>query len=200
MIGLYWWFNRAYRGHPMPHGMEGLKMADRTRTAHREVFVGAVLAGALGMLASMWAFIHLGYQLGTAAKFSSGHGYGFDVYNRMEQWVTAPEPGIPGAVAGMAAGLAGALLLITLRARFFGWPFHPIGYAISGSWSMNLVWLPLLIAWLAKVMVLRYGGLRLYRVALPFFLGLILGDCTMGTLWSLIGLLLGTPTYNFWGA
>ena len=184
----------------MPHGMEGLKMADRTHTSQREVFIGAILAGALGMLASMWAFIHLGYQLGTAAKFTSGHGYGFDVYNRMAQWVTAPSPGQPGAVAGMGAGLIAALMLIALRARFFGWPFHPIGYAISGSWSMNLVWLPLLIAWLAKLTVLRYGGLRLYRIALPFFLGLILGDCTMGTLWSLIGLLLGTPTYNFWGA
>jgi hypothetical protein len=200
MIGMYWWFNRAYRGHPMPHGLEGLKMADRTRTRQREVFTGAILAGGLGMLASMWAFIHLGYRLGTAAKFSSGYGYGWDVYNRLDQWVTAPAPHQPGAVAGMAAGLLVTLLLIALRSRFFGWPFHPIGYAISGSWSMNLVWLPLLIAWLAKLTVLRYGGLRLYRTALPFFLGLILGDVTMGTLWSLIGLLLGTPTYNFWGA
>ena len=65
---------------------------------------------------------------------------------------------------------------------------------------MNLVWLPLLIAWLTKLYILRYGGLRLYRAVLPFFLGLILGDCTMGTLWSLIGLMLDTPTYNFWGA
>lgn len=200
MIGLYWWFNRAYRGHPMPHGLEGLKMADRARARQREVFVGAILAGALGMLASMWAFIHLGYQLGTAAKFSSGYGYGWDIYNRMDQWLTAPTPGQPGPVAGMLAGLVVTLVLIALRSRFFGWPFHPIGYAISGSWSMNLVWLPLLIAWLAKLTVLRYGGLRLYRTALPFFLGLILGDVTMGTLWSLIGLLLGTPTYNFWGA
>jgi hypothetical protein len=200
MIGMYWWLNRAYRGHPMPHGLEGLKMADRTRTRQREVFVGALLAGGLGMLASMWAFIHLGYQLGTAAKFSSGYGYGWDIYNRMNQWLTAPSPAQPGPVAGMAAGLLVTLGLIALRARFFGWPFHPIGYAISGSWSMNLVWLPLLIAWLAKLTVLRYGGLRLYRTALPFFLGLILGDVTMGTLWSLIGLLLGTPTYNFWGA
>ena len=28
----------------------------------------------------------------------------------------------------------------------------------------------------------------------------LLGDVTMGTLWSVIGLLIGTPTYNFWGA
>jgi hypothetical protein len=200
MIGMYWWFNRAYRGHPMPHGLEGLKMADRTRTRHREVFVGSILAGSLGMLSSMWAFTHLGYQLGTAAKFWSGHGYGWDIYNRLNQWVTAPTPGQPGMVMAMGVGLAATLVLIALRASFFGWPFHPIGYAISGSWSMNLVWLPLLIAWMAKLTVLRYGGLRLYRAALPFFLGLILGDVTMGTLWSLIGIALGTPTYNFWGA
>src|SRR5205085_3632754 len=36
VIGLYWWFNRAYRGHPMPHGLEGLKMADWTRNSQRE--------------------------------------------------------------------------------------------------------------------------------------------------------------------
>jgi hypothetical protein len=200
MIGMYWWFNRAYRGHPMPHALEGLKMADRTRTPQREVFVAVLLAGALGTFASIWAFTHLGYQLGTAAKFWSGHGYGWDIYNRLDQWVTAPTPGEPSAVAAMGVGLLGALFLITMRANFFDWPFHPIGYAISGSWSMNLVWLPLLIAWAAKVSVLRYGGLRLYREALPFFLGLILGDVTMGTLWSLIGIAIGTPTYNFWGA
>lgn len=200
MIALFWWFNRAYRGHPMPHALEGLKMADRTQTRHREVFVGVMLAAALGMLASIWAFTHLGYQLGTAAKFWSGHGYGWDIYNRLNQWVTAPAPGEGPAVAAMGFGLTGALFLIAMRARFFGWPFHPIGYAISGSWSMNLVWLPLFIAWVAKLAVLRYGGLRLYRQVLPFFLGLILGDVTMGTLWSLIGIVIDTPTYNFWGA
>lgn len=197
---LFWWFNRAYRGHPQPHALEGLKMADRTGTRHREVFAGVMLAAALGSLASIWAFAHLGYQLGTAAKFWSGHGYGWDIYNRLNQWVTAPEPGEQPAVLGMGFGALGALFLIAMRARFFGWPLHPIGYAISGSWSMNLVWLPLLIAWLAKLVTLRYGGLSLYRQFLPFFLGLILGDVTMGTLWSLIGILIGTPTYNFWGA
>jgi hypothetical protein len=200
MIALFWWFNRAYRGHPQPHALEGLKMADRTGTRHREVLLGVMLAAALGVFASIWAFVHLGYQLGTAAKFWSGHGYGWDIYNRLNQWTTAPEPGEQPAVLAMGFGAAGALLLSAMRARFFGWPFHPIGYAISGSWSMNLVWLPLFIAWVAKLVTLRYGGLRLYRQFLPFFLGLILGDVTMGTLWSLIGILIGTPTYNFWGA
>lgn len=65
---------------------------------------------------------------------------------------------------------------------------------------MNLVWFPLLIAWAVKSTILRYGGLPRYRMFLPFFLGLILGQSIVGSLWSLIGLALGIPTYSFWGA
>ena len=51
-----------------------------------------------------------------------------------------------------------------------------------------------------KGSTLRYGGLNTYRRFVPFFLGLVLGDCVMGSLWGLIGLLLGVRTYNFFGA
>ena len=35
-----------------------------------------------------------------------------------------------------------------------------------------------------------YGGSRMYRQALPFFLGLILGDFVTGAAWSIIGTVL----------
>ena len=60
--------------------------------------------------------------------------------------------------------------------------------------------MPLFIAWGLKGLTLRYGGLPTYRRFVPFFLGLILGDCVMGSLWALIGLALNTRTYNFFGA
>jgi hypothetical protein len=37
-----------------------------------------------------------------------------------------------------------------------------------------------------------------HRRAIPFFLGLILGDYTIGALWSLLALLLGQPTYKIY--
>jgi hypothetical protein len=46
--------------------------------------------------------------------------------------------------------------------------------------------------------VLKLGGVKLYRQAVPFFLGLILGDYTLGCVWSLIGLVLEMPTYIVW--
>ena len=57
------------------------------------------------------------------------------------------------------------------------------------------MWCPFLIAWMAKLITLRYGGIRAYRAALPFFLGLILGDYVVPTLWGAFGMLTGYQQY-----
>lgn len=200
MISLLWWFNRAYRSHPMPVQMEALKLCQAAGFGSARMALALMLAGIVGMLASIWAFLHLGYSLGTASKFWSGYGYGNQVYNRLAGWIANPLPPNRMATWAMVVGLVTCGGLSFFRVRFLWWPFHPIGYAISGSWSMNLLWMPLLIAWVAKLAVLRSGGLRLYRRALPFFLGLILGDVVAGCLWSLVGIAFGVETYSFWGA
>jgi hypothetical protein len=46
-----------------------------------------------------------------------------------------------------------------------------------------------------KTVVLRYGGMRLYRRTLPFFLGLILGDYIVPGLWFLFGWSIRTQMY-----
>ena len=63
---------------------------------------------------------------------------------------------------------------------------------------MHQLWMCMFIAWTIKLLLLRYGGLRLYRQAVPLFLGLILGECVMGSLWTIIGILLNMQTYAFW--
>ena len=63
----------------------------------------------------------------------------------------------------------------------------PVGYALANTPTMASTWMPFLIAWLCKALVLRYGGMRLYRRSLPFFLGLILGDFLNGGFWTLLG-------------
>jgi hypothetical protein len=51
------------------------------------------------------------------------------------------------------------------------------------------------LAWLAKRTTLRYGGIRAYRAALPFFLGLILGDYVVPALWGVFGMASGYQQY-----
>jgi hypothetical protein len=59
------------------------------------------------------------------------------------------------------------------------------------SLSLYRLWFPIFVIWLVKSMLLRYGGLRSYHRALPFFLGLVLGEFAAGFLRSLGDLGLG---------
>ena len=200
MLALYWWFNRAYRSHPMPHQIEGLKAAQQVRHPLALYVIGMLLAGVIGSGAAIWAYLHLGYRLGAAAKFWSGYGYGWENFGMLQTWLEVPTEATAGASYAVLAGFLFSLFLLVMRLRFLGWPFHPIGFAISSSWAINLVWTCLFASWLVKLIMIRYGGLKLYRQARPFFLGLILGDCLMGSAWAVVGIVLEIPTYSFWGA
>ena len=88
------------------------------------------------------------------------------------------------------------LLLTYLRTRFIGFPLSPAAYVLDVTWAMELFWLDITIAWFIKTMFLRYGGIKLYRTALPFFLGLILGDFVTGAAWNLFGALTGLSLFR----
>ena len=192
---------RAHRSDTMPVGLESLQMARMRRFEMRRMFGAILLATVLGAFSAFWAFEHQAYVFGTAARFHQGVGMAQEAFSRTEHWTSGSLDARPNraATGAMGVGLLTTLGLFALRLRFLGFPLHPIGYAISSSWAIHLVWFPLLIAWVLKAFTMRYGGLRAYRWALPFFLGLILGDCVMGSVWGLISLLGGFQTYNFFG-
>ncbi len=89
-----------------------------------------------------------------------------------------------------------------MRARYVGWPFHPVPFAVTAGWGTYVAffWLPFLIAWLAELAIVRYWGRSGFRTALPFFFGLILGEMTGGMLWPLYGMLTQRQAYSFFGA
>ena len=49
------------------------------------------------------------------------------------------------------------------------------------GWALGV-----LLGWLIKVILVRLGGSRLYRVARPFFLGLIVGETFAAICWALL--------------
>ena len=199
MLSFFFWFNRAYRSHPGPIGIEGLKAAGDVHASRKTMFWCLMAAVVVGTASVFWAYLHFAYLYGTSAKFGNGVGFANEMYGRLNTWIRTPTPPSGYGQAAIGVGFVTCAALMLLRLQVPWWPLHPIGYAISSSWSMNLVWMPLLIAWMCKGAILRFGGVRLYRDALPFFLGLILGQMLMGSLWHLIGLLLGTTPYSFWG-
>jgi len=192
VLTLYYGFNRDYRGHAAPHQMESLKIAHALKLGWRRMGTATVIAAFWGSMASFWAFLHSYYRIGFHG------GFGWEGFLRLQRWFFYPSPPDYRALGFFCYGFLFTLILTGIRSRFIWSPFHPLGYALAPSWSMNLIWFPLMIAWAVKLLVLRYGGLRLLKRLTPFFLGLILGEFIIGGLWTLIGILLGIPTYAFW--
>ena len=191
MMSFFHFFNRAYRGHPMPHQLEGFKLAERSGMDSRKLFWAIIVAGAVGFYASAWGYLDAAYRYGGKT------GYAWRAFSRLESWLTAPQPANLPATAAIAVGFGSAVGLYLMRMRFFWFPFHPAGFAVSNSWSINLFWFSIFVSWLIKWIILKYGGLNLHRKAVPFFLGLILGEFVVGGFWTLRGVLFRTPTYKF---
>jgi len=103
----------------------------------------------------------------------------------------------PGILSQMGFGLGLTVFLMIMRRRFLGFPFHPVGYAVAGSWTMSWMWFSVFISWLLKYILLRGGGMRLYRRGVPFFLGLMLGQFVSGSFWSMLGVITNQLTYEF---
>lgn len=201
MFHQLYWFNRAYRAHPVASTIEGLQMSARLRFRGRPVVYAIMVAVVATVVTGFWGWLYCAYKLGATSGWGYGaNWFGEEAYNRLQSWIENPKPANLTAPIAMAAGFAISLALAAARTRFVGWPLHPVAYALSASWSINWVWMPMLIAWVLKSAVLRYGGLRLYRRALPFFFGLILGECIPGVTWPLIGLVFHVPSYSFFGS
>ncbi len=98
----------------------------------------------------------------------------------------------------MGIGAVVASLLMVLRMQFIWWPFHALGYILASSWAMYNLWTCVLVSWFAKWIILKQGGLKAYRSAMPFFWGLILGDFIVGGTWLAIGLLFDMRVYVFY--
>jgi len=203
LIGLtmLYWFNRAYRSHPMPHQLEGFKIAERTRLSYAQLGIAMMFAAFWGALCSFWAMLHLMYQNGAATGRVAGPviwAFGPEPYNRLQSWLQTPRPPDINATGAIGAGILFALFLFAMRARFYWWPFHPVGYAISSSWSMNILWCSLLVAWIIKWALLHWGGRNSYQRAIPFFLGLMLGETVVGGGWTIVGIIFNFTPYSFW--
>jgi hypothetical protein len=96
---------------------------------------------------------------------------------------------------GIGAAVTG--LLAVLRLRFAGWPFHPVGFLLAHSYAMDKIWLSISIGWVAKVLILRFGGASMYRSAKPVFMGLIIGEAGAAAFWLVVSLVLQAMGVEF---
>ena len=94
-------------------------------------------------------------------------------------------------------GVGVTIFLVIMRTLFWWWPFHPLGYALSASWTLIVFWFPVLVAWAIKKPLMRYGGIKLYGRFRPFFLGMIFGEFGLAVLWTIVSWAADVPAPSF---
>jgi hypothetical protein len=189
----FYWLCRAYRQHPMAHQLEGFKMASEIRAPLKNMLLVMLLATAVGIWVSYWAILNLFYKNGTIHTAWPQDYIGYYTYQNLESWLSHPLKGDVGAVLFMGVGFFLTLFLTFARMRWLWWPLHPVGYALTEHWATGWFWFSILVAWLIKLMLLKHGGAKTYRKAVPFFIGLIIGDYMGRCLWAMISFVTKIP-------
>ena len=199
-MSFFWFLTRTYYSHVMPHQLEGFKLANNNKLGNKRVMSAMILASAVGIISAFWVLLHIPHKLGAAARISwpTVTAFGREPWNRLEGWLSNPSSSDYPSVFFMLFGFLFTFFLMFMRMKLFWWPLYPAAYAVTNSWGIHNIWFCLFIVWMAKLIILRYGGLRAHRRAIPFFFGLILGEFTVGSLWAIAAVVFRTFTYAFY--
>jgi len=194
-------FLRDQRGLLLGGFMDGLKLAEGVNIRRRSFLKVFVLAILVAIIVASYIQIRVPYTY---------HGGGLNLYGYVYQgnneWglqdyatavAGAPQPYDWRRPVFFLVGVAITLFLSIMRLNFSGWPLHPLGYALSASWTMVVFWFPALIAWIVKGLIQRYGGMKVYTQFRPFFLGLILGEFSIALLWTCVSAVTHVPPPSF---
>ena len=202
VFGLTFWFNRTYFANPTPHALEALRMAEAGPSRQRDMMKAIMIASVVAAVGVFWAYLNTAYTAGAATARMMGKLWAWefpnDGFTTVGNWLGTAGTSNSPALKAVGAGFVIATLMGYLRQRIGWFSLHPLGYAVAPSWGMHQIWLPIFVGWLIKAVVTRYGGLRLYRRAVPMFLGLILGEMLVGGFWTLYGIVIGIRAYDFW--
>ena len=197
-LNMLLWHDLDYRCTEMPNHLEGMKIGDTVRMNLKHVALVIMIAVVVGALSSWAAILTCYYHYGAASATVNGWrtDQGNVPWRTIKEWIDNSVKPDYSRLQGVGIGMIVTGALIFLRQRFPWWPFHPIGYAVAGTFTMNWLWCATLVGWLVKMLVIRYGGMKTYRAWIPFFIGLILGDYITGSVWAIYGSVLGIQTYR----
>lgn len=175
--------------------LEGLKIAQETGVRRRDLTKVLFAALIVGFVVGLWTLFHVMYVQG-ADEFHRYIRRAPESSFRFAAGYLKSETGVDWyAASAVVAGFAFTGVLNVCRGLYWFWPINPLGYAISQTPATNQMWGMFLIAWIVKVLVMRYGGVRLYRRFVPFFLGLIFGQMVLVIVSNGLNIWLGTRIY-----
>ena len=164
----------------------GLRLSSELRGGRHRLFWGIGLAMAITLVLSTSFTLYLAYRYGAMNLGHIYENYATEPSRFALEKITNPTgPSLSGYLWMVGGGTVMALLLAA-REYFLWWPLHPLGFLVSHGRVMDGIWFTIFLAWAVKVVVLKYGGVGIYRRTQPFFLGLALGHIVVGGIWLVI--------------
>jgi hypothetical protein len=179
-------FFRDMRGLFLALFMDTQQMAGSVGMRRRGLLAPLAIGLPIAFVVGVATHLHLAYEHGANSLYSYGvqnAGWAFD---GAAADIRNAAPPFPSAPAWFAVGIGVVVILTKLRAAFAWFPLQPIAYALAPTWTMWVLWFPILLVWAIKSLFLRYGSQRFYRNARPFFLGLIVGEFGSAAFWALL--------------
>ncbi len=174
---LEWSFMIDQRAFIMPSYIQSAKIASVSALDQRRLMWAFGAATLLSLVICYYMNLRLLYTYGGLACdpwFVGGAGAGG--FNRLQNALTNPTDPSGQAIAGLGVGVGLTLLMFWLRQRFMWFPLHPVGYIMMQTYPMHRLWFSILIAWMLKSVVTKYGGHKSVLRANGFFLGMVFGD------------------------
>jgi hypothetical protein len=168
--------------------LEGFRTADKLNMKRTDVYWALGLGFTVAFAFSAISFLGLSYRYGVvmAASYLMN-----TATNSTEVLLKTAEGSLTGGYA-LISGAAIVSTLMFLRTKFMWWPFHPLGYLLGWQYDIaSSYWSSFFIAWLFKIIILRYGGNYLHKRTLQFAYGLILGGVVMQFAGTAISFVLG---------
>jgi hypothetical protein len=179
MIALLRPYMNEQRPNPCPTQLEGLRLADRLGASRRTFAWMMMVAVPFATLCYFWANLSIGYRQGLGAKGSLDLLFVCNqVTGKLDGWLRDPRGPDWGGVGAITVGALVTIGLMAAKLQFVSWPLHPVAFPLALSYPIDGITPAIIISLAAKSALLRYGGLRAHRKALPLFLGLIAGNGT----------------------
>ena len=203
LSGLFF-LSRGYILAVSAYQIEGFKLADEVGMRKREMAWALVVALVAGLAVGYAIHLHAYYKFGAnvleGGTTEGGYRTRLAVNEFIELVGYAENPKAPdlARILAYSCGFVITSLLVVVRAVFLRFPLHPLGFAMVTAY--DIIWGPLLAVWAIKLVVLRLGGVRLYRRLIPFFIGVIMGHyITAGLIWGLISAYGGEELFRRYG-
>jgi len=193
ILTLFCWLKEGYFLTLGAYQIESLKIAEKVHIRQRTVVKWMILALLIGLIGAYYLHIQAYYSYGAnilGGSTSQAYFRGSESWSDLSLWVDAHGGSDMRRTTAVVVGLFITTVLILLRSLFLRFPLHPLGYVMGTSQRGGEVWGPFFLVWIIKSVILRLGGMRLYRQLIPFFLGLVLGHYfAAGVVWGSISLI-----------